>query len=1208
VIVLALAFATTFVQDATPALDTRTLFAHPGLFSGDYAAARADVLAALEAAPDSPLAGVAVAELRAIDALCHDTLEPARLSALRARVDDGAALLGLSRHEIDVGDVRLFWPEPAPRVDTSDRDLVQHWFVLGPCPPLADDAPLWGSAAPDSPAFTWSRELRAHDGGALTWHAVPSEYGAVTPDGYAFPAGGDLFLVAWVAADIDVARVEIETDRALEVYWNGRLVGSERREGLTRSDHTLAVPVRFARGWNALVLRLADGEFESVAARVLELDGSVFRGDVRVLSDLGDAPGRYPSTAPAPALPACPVAAGAFGPLAAMADALLDGRPDRALAVAAEPDEIADEAIEAAWLRLRHRALTAARHLPSEVARRLRLEVEERLAELALDVPEIDAARARRLVSEDRPQDAVAIARALAEAHPRVPRFREDYVAALEALDTSGVMADLERARVLADFPSVDVLLHQAEDARARLDPAGELALLRRAAALDGRQAYRLVDRLTPGSWDQCAEALAFLARLESRDGDVEWIESRERAVWQALERWDLVEQALRADLDEHPHLPQRALALASHLALHGSTSGDSAAAEAEARALCERVLALAPGDTDATDLLVLLGGRDPVLEFFAGTAPDRDAAIARARASSGAESTVLVLDSQQTYIHRDGSSRTRVHRIELARDRTGTELLHEQSVLGEPVLQRVVTEDGSVYEPIVVDGSWVMPTLDPGSLVETVFEYESGGTPGVAPQLGPFAFASFSAPHVASRLVVHVPGGLPGRFETHAFAGTHEERPALGGVVHVFALEDQPMAIDEPVRPRDAELVPWVAFGASAELELLARGMRRAAAWQSDVAAEIEVELAALVERVRADTDAQFLPEALFQALAEHVLDFEGDGDTTDVWTLQRGDPLGLLAALYRLAGIEFEWVVLEPGLAPALLGPRVDPFLDEGDFGAFGLRLAPRHEGEEPTWLVAPPGVRGLPFGRVPAQLAGAAVVVLGDDGARRESLPPLDGRPQSEVELEIQLADDESAAVHMRLVMRDVQGPALRQALRDAEPQERSQYLEQMAGRLVAGLDVERVEVEDLDRLGHDLVVVATGTIRDYVKGSAAKPNVKAPWPPTGLSGAFGRGDRRWPVALRFLQTEVSRVTILPCAGFEIVAEPQRSEVVRPGLEFVLESSRRADGAFVVERRFTLTGLDVPAAEAAALAAELKAVETRDAARLDLRARSQ
>jgi hypothetical protein len=139
--------------------------------------------------------------------------------------------------------------------------------------------------------------------------------------------------------------------------------------------------------------------------------------------------------------------------------------------------------------------------------------------------------------------------------------------------------------------------------------------------------------------------------------------------------------------------------------------------------------------------------------------------------------------------------------------------------------------------------------------------------------------------------------------------------------------------------------------------------------------------------------------------------------------------------------------------------------------------------------------------------------------------------------------------------------------------------------------------------MELLGNDLVLTLEGTIPDFVKGTKAKPNIRAPWQRIQLSGAFGRGDRRWPVALRAREVQHARLVIVPGAQWTVAVEPGRTEVVRDGLVHVLERSIRSDGALVIERRFVLDGLEVPAAEASALAAELKALEDLDAARIDL-----
>jgi tetratricopeptide (TPR) repeat protein len=1183
---------------AAQGLSPEVVFANEVLFAGDHSAARADLLAAFEADPASPLAALAAHELWELDAWCAERLDARRVHALRMRVPDAEAFRVLWELEDDLVERSWFGSEPLPAPDHRDMDRVENWFVLGPLAPAEGDAPLWAPEAADGPARVWKRTHTTALGRTAEWAPLTTWRGIGSPDSDVFPVSGDVHMLAWVAADVDEATLEVETSRAFEVFWNGELAARELRGGLTHSALRTRVPVRFAKGWNALVLRLEAGEDDDVSVRVLDAQERVLAGAVRSLADLGEAPAKYPRhVAPAARAPQARGADAASGPLAALvevAEHVIANRPDAALAVEIDVSALPHEHWRAAALRLELRALQNAFHLPNEVARRARVAVEEAVASLSVRVLEADLARVYRLNSEDRPQEAVELAAALAEQFPTAPPIAAAHHAALEELDASGVLADLERARRLERGADVDVLLHFAEDASARRDPEGELDFLRRAARLDGRQAGRVIDVLAQGDWERCAEALAWIARLRSLRGP-DWYRGGERTIHTNQGRHDLVEASLREDVARGAQRLWALMALAEHLAEHGEPG--------EARTLFERVLELDPSHGEARRSLAALGVADPADAFFAAHAPDREAALARARAFEGEASVVLADDTRLTWYRSDGSSRSRVHQITLAVDRTGTERLHEQPLWGEPIAQRVIAPDGTVYEPIVVDDAWVMPTFDPGSLVESVYEFETAPTYGSAPRLGAFMFASFDAPYLESRLVVHVPDGLPGAFVEGQFTGERSVTPVEGGTVHTFVVRDQELLIDEPARPYDDEIVPWVDRGADEQLASLARGMRRDTAYQSDVAADVEAELLALIERVRAENDAQFLAEALHRAVAEHVLDYSSSGDTTDVWTLQRGDPTGLLAALYRLAGVDFEWCVPLPSVAPAVDPNPDDAFLDIGDFGEYGMRLAPR-AGEEPQWLLTPSGLRGAPFGRVPAALLGGSVVVLGEDGPRVEALPAFEGAPAADVDIEIRLQPDESAVVRAQIVLSDLQGPLLRQALQDAQPQEREQYFEQLAGGFVTGLDLENVTADRLELLGHDLVLTLEGSIPDFVKGTRAKPNIRIPWQRIQLSGAFGRGDRRWPVALRAREVQHSKLVIVPCDEWSFTVESSRTEVVRDGLVQVLERTLRPDGALVVERRFVLDGLEVPAAEAAALAAELKAIEDLDAARVDLK----
>lgn len=1192
-------------EDSVPPLTAELLVGHPGLFDGRYDAVRADWLSALASDPTSPLARQTVASLFDVEGLCSKPIPLATLRELRDAVVDGRARGLLALLEEDAVWRSTFSDEPARLRARTDLDEITDWFVLGPIGPLDRVEPLWGPLPTSGPAREWRREYATDFGTQVQWKHVEALVGSLDPDGHVHPfMGGELYLATWFECDLETASIELYADFPLQIFWNGELALEDLRGGLTEGTDLHTFGVDLAPGPNALVVRCDNGYAGAVRARMLAADGTLAPGDVRSVANLDSLPAIYPGARPHATPPprtaaVGPDGAGGFEQALAILEHRHDGTDDVALTIA-EP--VQAEAL-GAWIYQRYFSLASCVHLPDEVQRRKLMELERRMDELDLDIPELAMNRARRLLVEDRPDEALEIASDLAARFPAVPNFAALEFDALATLDPTGTLELLAVRERLARAVDADTLARLAGRVYARNDRAAALELHERAARLDGRassgHASAVLNLLATGDRDDLERALEWIATWRASDPEARWLDYEEAAVREALGDAAYFEGHLREEVARYPLDAYVQVALAEHLLEQGRDD--------EARDLFRSALALEPSDTALRQTLAALGVPDPAEDFFQAFAADRDAALARARDEVTDASTSLALDGRMVFVRPDGSFHMRDHTITTAHDRTGTEMLHERPVQGEPRVAQVLDVDGGTFEPIVVEGSWVMPSLDPGDAVELVFDSHVSGAPGVAPALGRWNFESFEQPYLISRLVLFLPDGLPGRVELNAFEGSHTtqrwETPSGPGTVHIFETRDMARLPEEPARPAGPNLVQGLAYGEDLELAHVAEEQRRGISWETSLAADVELELRALARRVAADLPASERARALYDAVADHVLDFSGGADTTDVWTMRRGRPLGLLAALFELAGVEFEWAVPHPLLPDELAPIRVDHFVSWDDFGDPLLRLAPTEDGGSPLWLLVPDGGRGLPFGRLPQMLAGGRVVVLGADGPRFESLPAPTPDALDETVLEIHLADDKSATVSGSVVLRDFQGPALREALSQAEPQQREQWLRQFVAQKVGGIDLQTFEFVDLDVRGADLELRFTGTLPRFVRGSRKSPYLKDPVPGWSLGRALGSSDRVWPLELLVDQSQHVRLTIHPSEGFALQSEPESARLDRPGLFFEVRRTPGPDGSLVIERDVALRGLRVDAADVGAFLAELTGVEELLDAKVEL-----
>lgn len=1172
-------------------LTPELLVDHPGLREGHYEEVREDWLRALEDDPESEWATACLLSIDRLEPFCARPLDMDRLGALRPRLTDGRARFELALMHRDAIRRRTFSDELLPRVAHEDLGYVESWFALGPYGALDAPWPLWSPGDDDAPHATW-RTRYSSPIGTLEWRPVAVEKGDFYPQETIHPqAGGVVYLLAWVEADLDEAILEVDTHEAVQIYWNGELAGGAQRGGLTQAEYHVRAAVRFADGPNGLVLRMENGSVGWLSVRVFDARGRVVEGAIRALDDLGEAPREWPSHGTLPELPT-PEPRRGFGRIAEMIEQIANWRADLALA-AGEP---ADPAQHEAWLALRHRAVLASSHLPAEVHRRFQLEIEERLEGLGSSFPEIEYQRARRLLEEDQPLEAHAITTRLVEDHPRVPAFRHAHRDALLALDSSGVLARAatrDAVRDLEDPASLRILAGEAYD---RNDPDLALELGKRAARRDGRDdsgyAGFVLDLLTNGTEEQMREGFEWIDRLRATHPSlVDFFDGNERVLHENLGEDEQVLARRMEMVGRFPQIPSVWIELGNFYLERDRID--------DARAPFQAALQLDPGNETVRDLLTDLGIEDEADEFFREFAPDRDEAIA-ASADIADTPTALVLDSRMVFVRPDSSSHTRTHQITRALDRTGTELLHQAPVDGETLVARVVNSDGRIFEPVVVDDSWVMPSLDPGDSVEFISDTYTPSQPGVAPQLDAWFFESFDQPFIISRYVLFLPGNLEGRLEFANFEGTHEEVPWRNGTVHVFETRDSARLEQEVDQPSDRELRAWLQYGDDLELDHVVQWLRHSLSWQSDVAADIELELRELVDTLRAQVDPDKLAPALYDAVTAHVLDFSGDGDTTDVWALQRGNPIGLLAALYELAGIEFEWAAPYPSRAPELHPSPAEPFDSWNDLGPACLRLG-GPEDDDPTWLFVL--ARGVPFGRYTGALGGSRMLVLGESEARFEELPRTED-PHSSLDITIRVQPDKSARVEASWTLGDLLGPVQRQQLSQAEPQMRDQFIRAVTSQIVTGITLDQWEIVDVERLGADLVVEFTGTIERFVRGSSRKPWCKLPWPALRTSRSFGNAERVYPLVFRSYESEVSRIRVELGDAWTFADEPVEVRAERDGFWCSVEQQHPEPGVLIHERRLGQRGAFLAPDEVPEFAIELKKVEDADGGKINLK----
>ncbi|MEZ6016751.1 MAG: hypothetical protein R3F49_16655 [Planctomycetota bacterium] len=1185
-----------------PKLDSALLFAHPALITGDDTALRADLFAALEADPGGALALEAVHLLDwHADAMSPD--EVARLLGLAWSLPDAEASFQARRMaEREAARLRFSDAPISPEVPFG-AGFVGNWYVVGPLGALDHRAPRSMEAPASSPELSGVPDAASYmcmDGRERQWQRydrLDAVAWSFVPADLVYPTGGVTYAAAYlkVADDEDRrALVELRTGGAFRAWWNGAPLHDVTRAKAADNAVRFLSEVDVQPGWNVLMVRVVTSERAELGARLLDVQGRQLRfmdmPPTHAPAESGEA-----AAAPVPPLALAPNArstqvaapaprstqrsllsdADAAGPAsdpyaAALAcmRGLIDRRPDRALAVSGPTEPAA----RAAWRGVRLRALNASTHLPEEVERRLTLELLDAIEAEGVPTELARAMRIRQFQREDRPLEALALAEAWSADAPLAVEPRLYRAACLGQIDRAGVLRRMALSDLVRDFPR-----HAA--ARMALASARESAGDEVGAYLDAWEVLRL---------DATNEdALALVLRLTERCGDVarvEFLLQRTRE-WRSRNPDDAVARDLELSLLDVLGRGDEALALVEGHRDHAGIDPDQHWIVGErllgrgnvdgARRSFQRELALDPADPTTRTTVRLLGEVDPTERFFEAFAPNVEAALARAESVVDA-SVVDALDSGLVYFFPDGSAASRFHTLSVPRDRTGTEALHVHPIEAGTRRARILARDGRELEPIEVDGDWTLPALEPGDVVEFVWDSFASGVPGAPPPERGWRFSSFEKAFPTSRWVVFVPDGLPGRLDVRNFDGTHETTRWENGTVHVL-VTSQPRQIEEPLRPSDIEVLPCAAYGGDLERadELLAWEslVARLSELSDDLVADVDAFVAAHAQATPAAT-----AEALFVALDERVRDQRGEAQASLVWLSQRGLTLFLLGALYERAGVPFEWAALERGIAPELDPEPVTAFANQRPLERAALRLGASSADGEPVWVI-PTGAPGFAFGAIPNEMAGAVAWVHGAGGWRRETLPrsQLAESWDADVELRYTLAQDGSADVRGRFVMSTAQGNVLRRQLGEATAKQRDAFARQRVNAVARGLDLTRVSVLlDSDEPG--TILEFEGRMPRFVTARGGEFVADPPFLPLGLDKSFGPAERTWPLVVRDSSRIRVRATLDLGAAWELLGGPTPMREERRGLTVSTSLEGAAPGPYALEQLYLMRGLEV------------------------------
>ena len=395
---------------------------------------------------------------------------------------------------------------------------------------------------------------------------------------------------------------------------------------------------------------------------------------------------------------------------------------------------------------------------------------------------------------------------------------------------------------------------------------------------------------------------------------------------------------------------------------------------------------------------------------------------------------------------------------------------------------------------------------------------------------------------------------------------------------------------------PSQNEIMPWVAYGEDAPQEWEAENWRRWFLWQSSVSPDTEVELREFLLTLDLSGDDMTKAQTIYAAIDQYVIDYDGSGDVTDIWTLKRGNPTCFLSALFDLAYIPHEWALMQ-SIAPELNPDPQKPFSDGGSYDTPALRLSTMEEGREPVWLAVQ--ARGTAFGSLPAQMLGAEALVLEPRGYRIESVSRAGLEDLWDLDLVVAytIQSNDAALVVGTLAITGAKGAMLREQLAEIDPQQRDQAVRSITTQMVKGMDLETSAFIDLEAAGAPLRLSFTGMIPGFVQGSGEKFGARLRIPELGLGDGLGPADRELPFAFRSTIRMRTHVQLDATESWNIEYGPENVLSEREGFLYDFRVAKDAHH-LTVDRILVMRGLEMPAVQFPAFISNMKEYENQEA----------
>lgn len=1179
------------IEDETYA---QLLLAHPAEAGGETDTVMTSWLDLIESEPDHPLTAAA---LRLVQLRLNDLADPGPISS-RILAVDGSSMDPAARRRLDL---LVAWTRRArlPVEQLASTDLypehLKNFLVLGPLGPLGHpDALLDHQELMRNPGFERSHPTLD---GATPWRTGDRTRTNrfVQPQRINHPGHGYALVGTRFDLPTDLARggagyLEIDhgstipDDRARsgDPSYAFSLNGEEPlRVDLMQQDRAAVArfPVAYRAGRNQLVLCCRIDSGIGFAIRILGADGRAYRG----LVETPDAQPLGPPADPGAVdqLPEFrteeshllelatrgPFAEALLGVLQLENHRAAEGLARLRAATSREPGSIALKALLA-------RSVAGATYLPEAWRRNRARELATEVVASRPDRVDMALHLANLLAEEDREEEAIEMLRRLSDRRPHqvgsvMALSRVYHRLEMTAQSEAALLEAQQRAprhpHVLAALASLWERVGQ---------PSRAIEMRRRELESGGRTVARL--RNLAKAYHQTGrveEAEACYREANARAGDPN--DARDLASFLSdIDRLDQADELFARVAKVYPRWIGAPMERAGLAVLRGDVAAETAH--------LRRALELAPSWRPARERLRELTGEDPTGAFVSQHLADRQEALASYEDGKYDDSVVRLLKSAVINLFPDGTSEVLLHDLLQVRDLEGCESQGKRKLKGEVL--RIVTlkpganGDETEYEPVKVDGEYVMPSLEPGDFVEVISRnrFDSPGN-GVI-RISPWTLSSSGQPYLRTHYVVRVPDELNARLVKRQFDGTHDVIKAEGATVHVIRSRDRARIRPEQGTPPWTWYLPWVQIGSDQDPEAGFAMLRQETMLPVRVTPEVEQAARTAIEGVEGEEQRA---KALL-ALVNSTLDQrwpQWNRSATDALLSREGNPTALYAALLEAADIDYELIWTRNLMPGAEIDP--DPAFRDVRWWRRKLLIRVLPEGGPAAWCDL--SSRELPYGSLTGDAPGAPSWSVQSGAFLTLPEAPLEDLPGVHIELDFSIGPKGGAIVEGRARLGAGLGFALKTPLKEVPKVQRKFLINALASRVVPGIDVNSYQLTGLEEDELPLSGVVRGGVREFLDEAGGRLVCQLPISKLQLSATFSdQGERSLPFQLRQPLIQSTRATLVLPDEIRLVSPPRGLRRSFQGGRYLLSVEPDGAGRWLIRQEIFLPPFSLAAGE--------------------------